>query len=149
MIVERAISLTQPWASLMAIGAKRIETRGWPTKFRGWVAIHAAKGFPRSCRVLCFQKPFLGALSEAGFRNSNELPLGSVVAIANLADCWHSESLRELLKGNDAELAFGDYSDGRYGFMCKEVRRLREPLPIKGALSIWKLPRPITEEMLI
>ncbi|MCI0391874.1 MAG: hypothetical protein MOB07_24290 [Acidobacteria bacterium] len=38
----KALSLRQPWASLMAIGAKRNETRGWCTKHRGWVAIHAA-----------------------------------------------------------------------------------------------------------
>src|SRR5690242_8554312 len=39
----KAISLWQPWASLMAIEAKRNETRGKPWKYQGDVAIHAAK----------------------------------------------------------------------------------------------------------
>ena len=42
----KALTLTQPWASLVAIGAKRIETRSWSTPYRGLLAIHAAKGFP-------------------------------------------------------------------------------------------------------
>ena len=41
--VIKAISLWQPWASLIVCGAKEIETRSWSTKVRGTVAIHAAK----------------------------------------------------------------------------------------------------------
>ena len=38
-----AISLWEPWASLMATGAKTIETRGWATRHRGPLLICAAK----------------------------------------------------------------------------------------------------------
>ena len=37
----KLISLWEPWATLMAIGAKRIETRSWRTPYRGWLAIQA------------------------------------------------------------------------------------------------------------
>ena len=47
MIVEHAITLRQPWAQFMANGTKLFETRSRATHFRGWLAIHAAKGFPR------------------------------------------------------------------------------------------------------
>ena len=40
----KAISLLQPWASLVVMGAKTIETRGWGTKYRGPILIHASKG---------------------------------------------------------------------------------------------------------
>lgn len=43
----KAISLTQPWATAIAVGVKQWETRSWPTGFRGPVAIHAAKGMPK------------------------------------------------------------------------------------------------------
>lgn len=36
------LTLWQPWASLIALGAKTIETRGWSTSHRGRIAIHAA-----------------------------------------------------------------------------------------------------------
>ena len=42
----KAITLHQPWASLVALGVKTIETRSWPTKYRGPLAIHAGKGRP-------------------------------------------------------------------------------------------------------
>lgn len=52
----RALSLTQPWATLATLvvsGAKRVETRSWKTPYRGWLGIHAAKGFPAWARLLC------------------------------------------------------------------------------------------------
>lgn len=42
----RAITLHQPWATLVALGVKTIETRSWPTKYRGRILIHAAKRTP-------------------------------------------------------------------------------------------------------
>lgn len=39
----KAITLWQPWASLLACGAKGYETRSWATSYRGQIAIHAAK----------------------------------------------------------------------------------------------------------
>lgn len=44
----KAITLWQPWASLVAVGAKTIETRSWSTKHRGPLAIHAAAKRPRN-----------------------------------------------------------------------------------------------------
>lgn len=42
----KAVTLWQPWASLVAIGAKTIETRSWATSYRGPLAIHAAARKP-------------------------------------------------------------------------------------------------------
>lgn len=42
----KALTLTQPWATLVITGRKRFETRGWRTGYRGQIAIHAAKGMP-------------------------------------------------------------------------------------------------------
>ncbi len=42
----KAIVLWQPWASLVALGVKTIETRSWSTKYRGPLAIHAAAKKP-------------------------------------------------------------------------------------------------------
>ncbi len=40
----RTLTLTQPWATLVALGAKTIETRSWQTSYRGPLAIHAGQG---------------------------------------------------------------------------------------------------------
>ncbi len=42
----KALSLHQPWASLIAEGVKTIETRSRATRYRGPLAIHAAKHRP-------------------------------------------------------------------------------------------------------
>lgn len=98
MTALRCISLHQPWASLVAWGVKGIETRGWSTPYRGYFGIHAAKKnlagtfFPamnggvhhHSGMDACFyrnnQDPFLAA-------EHTPLPLGAIVATANLVDC--------------------------------------------------------------
>lgn len=41
----KAITILQPWASLIACAAKQIETRSWVTQYRGPIAIHVAKDF--------------------------------------------------------------------------------------------------------
>lgn len=151
IVVEHAISLIQPWASLMAIGAKRIETRSWSTRYRGWIAIHASKGFPQDCRAYATERPCCTVLHNSGVRVLRDLPLGCVLAVARVVDCIHTEELDLVPPHLKAEHEghFGNYEEGRYGFVTEGVRQLREPLPVKGALSIWKLPKPITEDMLL
>ena len=90
----RALSLTQPWASLMAWDEKRYETRDWPTRERGWVAIVASKAFPADCRALCSTYPFREVLARHGdpwitskASGSTDLPLCAVVALVELVDC--------------------------------------------------------------
>ena len=39
----KALTIRQPWASLIAAGVKTIETRSWSTRYRGPLAIHAGK----------------------------------------------------------------------------------------------------------
>lgn len=41
--IVKALSLYQPWASLMSMSKKKFETRTWGTSFRGLVVIHASK----------------------------------------------------------------------------------------------------------
>ncbi len=71
----KTLTLTQPWAQLIAIGAKRIETRSWGTKYRGPIAIHAAKGFPKWARETCLRSPFIEALNRANYLP--DIPLGA------------------------------------------------------------------------
>lgn len=54
----RAITLMQPWASLIALGAKRYETRSWKTHYRGPLAIHSSRDFSKASRALCHCEPF-------------------------------------------------------------------------------------------
>jgi len=100
----KTISLWQPWATLVAIGAKQYETRSWSTKYRGLLAIHAAKRFDEVQKAYCEQEPFCSALLAGGFSMKN-LPLGGILAVVKLVDITKTELTREI---NKRELAFGN-----------------------------------------
>jgi hypothetical protein len=54
----KALSVIQPWATLLVCGAKRLETRSWKTSYRGSLLIVASRKFPEDCRRLCSIEPF-------------------------------------------------------------------------------------------
>lgn len=152
-----AITLTQPWASLVAVGAKHLETRGWyPRALRPGcrIAIHAAKGWTAEDRWLCTQEPFVSALRtayRAGYfpfmdkPDSRLLPRGCVVALARYVRA-HSTTTGELvfqLMLSDQERAFGNYAPGRWAWLLEDVRAI-EPITVPGHLGIWPFAPPDT-----
>jgi hypothetical protein len=154
----KGLTLIQPYATLVALGEKGNETRGWATSYRGDVAITASKGFPRDYRDLCLQEPFLSVLmlrlreNMAGHRDpetvlEEKLPLGKVVAVVEIVDCvptpgelFNSPGSVVALGVNKQEFAFGNYAPGRFIFRLANVRRLRDPVPCVGARMFWTLP---------
>lgn len=148
----KALTLTQPWATLVAIGAKRIETRSWKTSFRGQIAIHAAKGFPGSAKDLCMSRVFCSALGwpecptiltqewlDDNGRRIKALPLGCVLATATIVNCIETEMIRRYVQPfSEIEEAFGNYAPGRFGFLLEDVIQFATPVPAKGALSLWE-----------
>lgn len=139
--VTHALSLTQPWATLVTIGVKRFETRSWRTAHRGWIAIHAAKGFPRECQALCYQQPFAACLAAAGFNKPEDLPRGEVLAVVKLTDC---RSTNVWTPTSSVEYDFGDYSANRFAWELQDVQPLLQPFAARGMLNLWKLPRSVT-----
>ena len=125
-----AITLWQPWGTLIADEQKRFETRGWSTQYRGPLLIHAGA---RS------DNQFAGELWLAGQMATDpvDMPKGAVVAVANLTAVHRTTSalLREQL--TDDERRVGDFSPGRYAWELENVRRLASPVKCKGALSLW------------
>lgn len=99
----KVLTLTQPWATLVAIGAKKIETRSWNTSYRGELLIHAAAGFGkggmRKHKELCGTEPFCAVLNAAmrawdtppkSLKEMAEhpfMPMGAIVAVCELIDC--------------------------------------------------------------
>ena len=144
----RGLTLTQPWATLIAIGENSIETRSWGSAYRGKIVIQSAKGFPRDARELCTMSPYREVLASAGYSDANDLPRGQIIALADLVDVMHftrssRKEVQERAKRGEFprhEADFGDFSSGRYGWVLKNVRRLTEPIPFKGMLGLWKVP---------
>ena len=123
----KAITLTQPWASLVALGWKHVETRSWKTDYRGPVAIHAAKAFPAAGRRFAAEERLVGRLPEI-------LPLGAIIATARLIYVVRTEATDV----SPLERRLGDFGPGRYAWFLADVEPLSEPVPIRGALGLWE-----------
>lgn len=135
----KALTLTQPWASLVALQEKKIETRSWLTAYRGELVIHAAKGFPRDCRELCGDEPFRTALRGAPW---DHLPLSVGLCVVRLVGCVKTTEMEkaEFILGHKPsvkELDFGNYDEGRYAWLLEYVRPLHDHVPVKGSLGLW------------
>lgn len=128
----KALSLLQPWASLVVLGHKKIETRSWTTAYRGPLLIHASlgksgKAFARFPEIRQYIPEF------------DTLPFGALIG-----EVFLEEVIRFDGAGDDflqsitlEERAFGDFSAGRYGFVLKDAVAFEEPIPAKGRLGIW------------
>lgn len=147
----KALTLWQPWATLVAMGEKKIETRCWSTKYRGEIAIHSAANLPakylgKSART----EPFRDELADLfcvrrdrddrGGKHVDDilrgLPKGKVVCIVRLVHIEPtSDFLRETL--NKRELIFGNYEDGRYAWFLEMVDVFEPPIPAKGNRLLW------------
>src|SRR5256885_2163932 len=103
----KALTLTQPWASAVALGYKTIETRSWRTNYQGSLAIHAAKGFP------AYAKEFAAEESAAG-RLMEPLPFAVVICIVALIDCRAADYVGDEI--GELERRYGDYSKGRWAW---------------------------------
>jgi hypothetical protein len=132
----KALTLTQPWATLVAIGAKRIETRSWNTNYRGQLAIHAAKGGYNDDLFLMKIEPFYSALVKAGITSRLGIPLGGVLATCTLVNVENIKDGYWKYITSD-ERAFGDYTPGRYAWRLEDVEMLPSPIAAKGALGLW------------
>ena len=133
----KALTLHQPWASLMAWGVKTIETRSWPTAYRGPLAIHAAKTIPDYARAAAVEiAPIARALASAGVDPTTlaGLPLGAVVALVDLIDCRHID---ETSCEPGPDRPFGNFASGRFGWVTRNPRVLAPPVPARGRQGLW------------
>jgi len=139
----KALSLWQPWASLIALGEKRIETRIWSTKHRGPLAIHAAAKLPprwlgASRHKEIFRNELADVLNVRRDHVASEirkLPYGCVLCVVNLSAIEETSAVREILC--QRELIFGNYEDGRYAWTLELTEKFERPIPAKGNRMLW------------
>lgn len=119
----KAITLPQPFASLVAVGAKSLVTRPMPTSYRGPLGIHAA-----GTMVTTIDPFHRSVLATAGL-DINNLPLGVVIAECRLVDCWQITAARCPCY---PEYAFSDFRPGWFAWSLSDVRACIAPFPAKG-----------------
>lgn len=121
----KAITIKQPFASLIIEGYKEYEFRTWRTKFRGDILIHAGKGVDKKA-----MEKYKHLVSDC--------PSGCILGIVKITDCIKiDDEAREMLKDNivyDNVVNNKDW-DG-FGFKIESIRKV-ENTPANGKLSLW------------
>lgn len=119
----KGFTVYQPCASFIITGAKKIETRPRKTNIRGTVFIHAGKKFINDGwnPILLYENaPYVK---------------GAIIGTVDIVDCIRVEELRHKISAT--ELALGDYTDGRFGWILENPVRFDTPIPIRGQQGWW------------
>lgn len=119
----KALSIRQPWASLIVSGSKDIENRSWPTKVRGRVLIHAAKGITRD-EYFNAAAVALSINRSLWFPTFEELNRGGIIGSVEIVDC---------VTESKSPWFFGDY-----GFVLRDPQILPF-VPMKGRLGFFEV----------
>lgn len=142
---DRALTLWQPWAWLVAAGHKPIENRprGFSHKsFRGDFWIHAGKRSTAADESwvdvlrLCIE--FLG--EEFYLPNQNTLTFGAIIGRATITGIIPPRY--DDIFGNPAPIVPWHFPD-QYGFRVENARLLKKPVPCRGHQGFWRVPGPV------
>lgn len=163
-----AITLWQPWASLLASGIKPSETRDWAPPRYLWgerIAIHAAKR-PISPRdAATWPMELHVAIARWRDQGGTEMPYGAVLATPRLVECGRVQGqtwLRSQVPEMDGRYAecrlglgvptrlvrvdgLGDYSKGRWVWFFDDFEAFDEPIEARGYQKLWNWEPPESE----
>lgn len=119
----KAISVRQPFATLLAHGKKLYETRSWPIPFLGKFAIHASQLMTKNSYNLAFDVPEVrDFLRRNGIHRLRDLPRGQFVGVGEFTDCKPTFDIADNV--NRFELFIGDFRKNRFAWKYKPIARL-------------------------
>lgn len=132
--LPRALSIRQPWAWAIVHVGKDVENRNWPTRYRGPVLIHAAKGMTRNEYedANSLIQSLVGEVDQAWLDRwlgvtaaPARLDRGGIVGVAEIIGCV-----------THYEHPPSHWFFGPYGFILANVRPLTFT-PCRGALGFF------------
>lgn len=130
----KALTIKQPWASLIIEGYKKHEFRSWKTSYRGKIYIHAGLSIEKDKveKFECYNLDYIK---------------GAIIGEAELVDCIlvHEKFNKELKAINPLVYGKSDHSE-TYAWELKNVIKYDQPIYLKGQLGLWNL-REIDYEM--
>lgn len=126
----KALTISQPYASLIVSGEKWVENRTWATQYRGTLAIHAGKG-----------KQYLTR------EEMRDYPIGCVIGFVDLVGCVPLEWAEQFAGYSASQATYGGrtleeivshkHAEGPYCWILANPIALPEPLPTRGSLGLW------------
>ena len=119
----KCLSISQPFADLIISGEKTIELRNWNTNFRGEFLIHAPiKIRIKDCKRLKITK---------------KLVTGAIIGKVELYDVKKYNSSKKVKEDQKFHLSSKNFQGKTYGFILKNAKAVRVPIPWKGQLGFF------------
>jgi activating signal cointegrator 1 len=149
----KAISMWEPYASLVSVSAKKNETRSFPISYRGDLLICASKVKhlppPELCEWLWDNSHLFGVFREFD-ELWNGLPFGKAVCIVEVYDCQPTSFFHGAvpLKLSQQEAMMGDYTPGRFAWLTRNCRRFKQPFPVTGRQGFFNVPDELVNKAL-
>lgn len=140
-----AISLWQPWASLVVAGIKHWETRSWDTTYRGLLAIHATKTVPPRVKRLIDEERTEEAatlkrlMNGMGYQKVDDMPMGAILGIVVIKETVPAEKVIPVLVWHRH---LGDFSHGRFAWRLASLVKFDTPFPARGRQGLWEWAMP-------
>ena len=152
----KVLSILQPWASLIIKGHKKIETRSWTPKNPAIIKqleeegllIHASA---KKIRLQDGMYNLIDHMERIGFMNDyDKLPYGAIIGPVKVVDRFSTNGINYNSHGGNGsgnvwsmshqEIAFGDYSADRFGWVLSDPVEFEVPIPARGQLNLWNHP---------
>lgn len=143
----KAISLKQPWATLVCWGIKTVETRSWKTNYTGRVYIHASKKFVKNDRYLLLTPEF----KKYGEFDPSKFVTGGIIGCVDIIGCAKAKIWRDtFLACNkpadvERESILGDLSGERFVFMLKNPLMFDSIIACRG--TVMPLLWPVSQDI--
>jgi hypothetical protein len=139
----KAITLYQPWASLIIAGAKQFETRNWGSQYTGPLVIHAGK----TNEVDTGNRVFMKHMIESGLGDWINLPRSAAVGVVWKDKCYKGPSVLPYI--DEREKIFGNFTGAdRIAWKLTNPVAFDPPIPIRGKQGLWDWPFPLPDDVL-
>ena len=123
----KALTIKEPWASLIINGYKEYEFRSWKTNYRGKILIHAGKSLEKD--------------RAEKFKGYNlEYSSGEIIGEAELVDCIKvtEEFDKKLKKINPVVYGNSGHVE-TYAWKLETIKKYDKKIPAKGQLGLWNI----------
>jgi len=133
----KCLSICQPFAELIIQDKKTIELRNWNTNYRGEFLVHAPiKIRKEDCKKLKIEE---------------KLTTGAIIGKAEIYDVKKYQSTEEIQNDKNKHFSSKKFQEKMYGFILKNPKPLRIPIPWKGQLGFFdvNLPKIKNNKMVI
>lgn len=122
----KALSVRQPWASLIATGRKTIEVRTWSTRHRGKLLICASK--------FVYKKPPIHVRSGFELLADIEEPIirGEALCVADLVD------VRPAKLPDDQMESLAPMELTHFSWEVRVLKKV-QPMPVRGRLGLFEV----------